>query len=43
MMLAEPASADLSELDPVSGTPVRSIIKTVDPDRYAIRVSDYFV
>lgn len=43
MMLAEPLSADLSEIDPVTGGPVRSIIKTVDPDSYAIRVSDYFV
>ena len=43
MMLAEPVNADLSEPDPATGSPVRSIIKTVDPDSYAIRVSDYFL
>jgi hypothetical protein len=43
MMLAHPIPADLGELDPASGKPLRTIIKTVDPDAYAIRVSDYFV
>ncbi len=33
---------DLSEANP-GGTFVRTIIKTADPDRYGIRVSDYFV
>ena len=34
--------ADLAEQD-ASGTFVRSIIKVTNPDRYGIRVSDYFV
>ena len=42
-MLAEPIEADLSEIDPSTGSPRRAIIKTTDPDRYGIRVSDYFV
>jgi hypothetical protein len=42
-MLAEPIDADLSEVDPASGSPRRVIIKTTDPDRYGIRVSDYFI
>lgn len=33
---------DLSEAN-AAGTFVRTIIKTADPDRYGIRVSDYFV
>ena len=32
-----------SEFDPETGSPRRAIIKTTDPDRYGIRVSDYFV
>ncbi|HSJ06552.1 MAG TPA: HD domain-containing phosphohydrolase [Longimicrobiales bacterium] len=43
VMLAEPVVADLSEADPETGRPRRAIIKTTDPDRYGIRVSDYFV
>ncbi|HEX6306697.1 MAG TPA: HD domain-containing phosphohydrolase [Longimicrobiales bacterium] len=42
-MLARPIEADLSEIDPGTGRPKRAIIKTTDPDRYGIRVSDYFV
>jgi HD-GYP domain-containing protein (c-di-GMP phosphodiesterase class II) len=41
-MLAQPVSADLSELDPGTGNPRRTIVKTTDPDQYGIRVSDYF-
>lgn len=33
---------DLAEQDE-SGTPKKTIIKTVDPDRYGIRVGDYFL
>jgi hypothetical protein len=33
---------DMSEATP-AGTFARTIIKTADPDRYGIRVSDYFV
>ena len=39
-----PARAvDLSELDPATGKPRYSIIKTTDPERYGINVGDYFV
>ncbi|MBX6363231.1 MAG: HD domain-containing protein [Gemmatimonadetes bacterium] len=41
--LAEPKVHDLSEVNPETGLPLRSIIKTTDPDKYGIRVSDYFV
>lgn len=39
--LSEPLAVDLSELDPATGEPFRSIIKTVNPEKYAVRVSDY--
>ncbi len=39
--LAEPMIVDLSRSDPASGAPVRAIIKTTDPQKYGIRVSDY--
>lgn len=34
--------ANLAETD-ASGTPLRSIIKVTDPDKYGVRVSDYFL
>jgi HD-GYP domain-containing protein (c-di-GMP phosphodiesterase class II) len=34
---------DLTQKDPATGSYQRSIIKIADPDRYGIRVSDYFV
>jgi HD-GYP domain-containing protein (c-di-GMP phosphodiesterase class II) len=43
MMLAQPFTADLSEIDPATQRPKRAVIKTTDPDKYGIRVSDYFV
>ncbi len=43
IMLAQPETRDLSELDPATGLPLRTIIKTTDPDRYGVRVSDYFI
>lgn len=43
VMLAEPFAADLSETDPATGAPKRTVVKTIDPDTYGIRVSDYFV
>jgi hypothetical protein len=43
IMLAEPIVADLSELDPATSKPRRSIIKTVDPERFGIRVGEYFL
>jgi HD-GYP domain-containing protein (c-di-GMP phosphodiesterase class II) len=42
MMIAEPRTMDLAEEDPATGKARRSIIKTVKPERYGIRVSDYF-
>lgn len=42
-MLAEPLNVDLSETDPERHAPRRSIIKTVDPEAYGIRVSEYFI
>ncbi|HEX6937826.1 MAG TPA: HD domain-containing phosphohydrolase [Longimicrobiales bacterium] len=41
--LARPEIADLSETDPATGQPRRTIIKTTDPEKYGIRVADYFV
>jgi hypothetical protein len=43
VMLAEPFTVDLSEVDPVNSVTRRTIIKTTDPDRYNIRIADYFV
>jgi hypothetical protein len=34
---------DLSEIDPETGMPYRTIIKTLDPERYGIRVADYLI
>ncbi|MGH7448910.1 MAG: HD-GYP domain-containing protein [Longimicrobiales bacterium] len=42
-ILATPLEVDLSEVDPATGNLRRTIIKTTDPDRYGIRISDYFV
>jgi HD-GYP domain-containing protein (c-di-GMP phosphodiesterase class II) len=39
--LATPLTVDLSQDDPATGRPVRTIIKTTDPQKYGIRVSDY--
>lgn len=41
--LAEPHKLDLSEVDPDTGAPVRGIIKTTDPEKYGVRVSDYLL
>lgn len=42
-MRAQPVVADLSEVDPETGKPRRTIIKTTDAERYGLRVSDYFL
>ncbi len=39
--LAEPPLVDLSQLDPATGRPARTIVKTTDADKYGITVSDY--
>lgn len=38
-----PRRVDLSAIDPATGAPVRTIIKTTDPERYGINVKDYLV
>jgi HD-GYP domain-containing protein (c-di-GMP phosphodiesterase class II) len=43
MPLAEPVALDLSKTDPDTGLPVRTIIKTVEAERYGVRVSDYLL
>jgi HD-GYP domain-containing protein (c-di-GMP phosphodiesterase class II) len=39
--LAQPVQVDLSEMDEETGKPTRQILKTADPQKYGIRVSDY--
>ncbi len=41
--LPEPQTVDLGEVDPETGEARRTVIKTTDPERYGIKVSDYFV
>lgn len=41
--LTNPRTLDLTEIDPATGAPVRTIIKTTDPEKYGINVRDYFV
>src|SRR5688500_8383428 len=43
VMIPEAPTIDLAERDPASGRPLRTILKTTDPDRYGITISDYFV
>ena len=43
MPLATPRALDLSSVDPSTGKPLRTIIKTTDPQRYGIKVSDYLL
>ncbi len=39
--LPEPALVDLSQPDPATGRPARTIVKTTDPDKYNITVSNF--
>jgi HD-GYP domain-containing protein (c-di-GMP phosphodiesterase class II) len=41
--LPEPKLVDLAESDPATGLPRHQIIKTTDPQKYGIRVSDYLI
>ena len=41
--LPEPLTLDLAQNDPATGAPIRQIIKTTDPQKYGIRVSDYLI
>ena len=43
VMLADPPLVDLAETDPETGDLRRTIVKTTDPDKYNIKVSDYFL
>jgi hypothetical protein len=37
-----PRTLDLTAVDPETAAPVRTIIKTTDPEKYGINVRDYF-
>jgi HD-GYP domain-containing protein (c-di-GMP phosphodiesterase class II) len=41
--LSEPKTIDLAESDPATGAAKHQIIKTTDPQKYGIRVSDYLI
>lgn len=41
--LGEPVTVDLSVMDPATGAPAKAIIKTIDPEKYGVRVSDYLL
>jgi HD-GYP domain-containing protein (c-di-GMP phosphodiesterase class II) len=41
--LQETKTIDLAEPDPATGKPKHQIIKTTDPQKYGIRVSDYLI
>ena len=41
--LMPPRVVDLSQNDPETGAPIRSIIKTTSPEKYGINIKDYFV
>ena len=41
--LPEPKLIDLAQSDPATGSAVHQIIKTTDPQKYGIRVSDYLI
>ena len=41
--LSEPLVMDLSEINPETGLPIRTIIKTTDPEKYGIKVADYLI
>lgn len=41
--LSQPKTVDLAQNDPATGRPIHQIIKTSDPQKYGIRVSDYLI
>ncbi len=43
MPLPELVTLDLSNVDPATGLAARTIIKTADPEKYGIKVSDYLL
>jgi HD-GYP domain-containing protein (c-di-GMP phosphodiesterase class II) len=40
---ADAPQVDLAEVDPATGSPRRSVVKTSDPDKYGIDVGEYFL
>ncbi|HET7321775.1 MAG TPA: hypothetical protein VFI96_04700 [Longimicrobiaceae bacterium] len=43
MPITPPRLLDLTETDPATGRPVRTIVKTTDPEKYGIDVKEYFL
>jgi HD-GYP domain-containing protein (c-di-GMP phosphodiesterase class II) len=43
VMLSKPVDYDLSQADPETGRPKRTIVKTIDPEEHGISVADYFL
>ena len=41
--LPQPPLVDLSEAHIATGRPARTIVKTTDPEKYNVKVSDYVV
>jgi HD-GYP domain-containing protein (c-di-GMP phosphodiesterase class II) len=41
--LADPVTLDLAKVEPTTGRPLRSIVKTTEPQKYGIRVADYLI
>ncbi len=41
--MPEPLTVDLTEVDPATGGPRRTVVKTTDPQKYGIKVSDYLL
>ena len=41
--LSQPKTVDLAATNPTTGQPIHQIIKTSDPQKYGIRVSDYLL
>lgn len=41
IMIADPPTVDLAEVDQATSKLRRTIVKTVDPDRFGVRVADY--
>jgi HD-GYP domain-containing protein (c-di-GMP phosphodiesterase class II) len=41
--LMRPRSIDLSAIDEATGAPLKQILKTLDPQKYGIRVADYLI
>jgi putative nucleotidyltransferase with HDIG domain len=40
--VSPPRMLDLSQVDPGTGAPLRTVVKATDPERYGINIKDYF-